>query len=317
MSNNASSATRRLSQIGSQIINAIMPASKPTSIPWDPDCTSFPTLSELPTIPNAPEGAPAAWVWGTDDFVGRLNLLTSTRIKSALSEIRTGEKISLNLPLDVPANPGFGRQPFKHEIKAIMDGAVFDDFYNLNTQSGSQWDGFRHFAWTKTGTWYNNTKSEDVIGPNANSKCSLHHWSVAGGIAGRGILLDYRTYAGKHGKDYDPMTSHAISWDELNACGREQGIDIRPASQGGDIKIGDILFIRSGFVERYWQMSADERGMMATEHDTGTAKDGAAWAGVLQDDQMKEWLHDCYFAAVAGDSVSFECWPSKKGKNWL
>lgn len=24
---------------------------------------------------------------------------------------------------------------------------------------------------------------------------------------------------------------------------------------------------------------------------------------------MREWLHDCYFAAVAGDSPTFEVWP--------
>lgn len=25
-----------------------------------------------------------------------------------------------------------------------------------------------------------------------------------------------------------------------------------------------------------------------------------------------DWLHDCYFAAVASDSPTFEAWPSKK-----
>jgi hypothetical protein len=38
-----------------------------TTIPWDPDCTKFPTRKELPQIPGAP--AEAAWVWGDDDYV--------------------------------------------------------------------------------------------------------------------------------------------------------------------------------------------------------------------------------------------------------
>lgn len=39
-----------------------------TTIPWDPDCTKFPTRKELPKIQGAPESA--AWVWGEHDFVG-------------------------------------------------------------------------------------------------------------------------------------------------------------------------------------------------------------------------------------------------------
>jgi hypothetical protein len=38
-----------------------------TTIPWDPDCTKFPTRKELPQIPGAP--AEAAWVWGDNDYV--------------------------------------------------------------------------------------------------------------------------------------------------------------------------------------------------------------------------------------------------------
>lgn len=38
-----------------------------TTIPWDPDCTKFPTRKELPKIPGAPEDA--AWVWGDNDYV--------------------------------------------------------------------------------------------------------------------------------------------------------------------------------------------------------------------------------------------------------
>jgi hypothetical protein len=40
-----------------------------TTIPWDPDCTKFPTRKELPQIPGAPPEA--AWVWGDSDYVRR------------------------------------------------------------------------------------------------------------------------------------------------------------------------------------------------------------------------------------------------------
>ena len=54
------------------------------------------------------------------------------------------------------------------------------------------------FAHVPSQTFYNNTHGEDIKGPKANHKCSLHFWSDHG-IAGRGILLDWRSYADKKG----------------------------------------------------------------------------------------------------------------------
>jgi hypothetical protein len=36
------------------------------------------------------------------------------------------------------------------------------------------------------------------------------------------------------------------------------------------------------------------------------------WAGVSSEDEMIDWLHDSYFAAIAGDAPSFEAWPSRR-----
>lgn len=41
--------------------------------------------------------------------------------------------------------------------------------------------------------------------------------------------------------------------------------------------------------------------------------DDLAWAGLMQEGAVLEWLHDCYFAAVAGDAPTFECWPPIAG----
>lgn len=63
---------------------------------------------------------------------------------AAKSEIRTGEMVNLDLKLDEPKVPSFGRMQFEHEILPNSSGTGFDDTYKLNTQSGTQWDGFRH-----------------------------------------------------------------------------------------------------------------------------------------------------------------------------
>jgi hypothetical protein len=301
MSDALSSAGKRLSQIKDTILGKTA-----TTIPFDPDSTSFPTRKNLPRIVGAPDEA--AWVWGKDDYVGRLNLLTPTRVKAASAEIRTGEIVRLDLPLNVPLQPAFGREKFEHKIKTLLEGVSYDDIYTLNTQSGTQWDGFRHFSHRPTQTFYNNTHKEDIVGPDANLKCSVHHWSEHG-FTGRGVLLDYRSYADSQGIKYDTATSHPISYDDLVACGKYQGIDIRPASQGGDIKIGDILLIRSGWIEDYYSRSEEERAKLALR-GSSTHGGTACWAGVKQEEAIKDWLHDSYFAAVGGDAPAFERWPT-------
>lgn len=242
-----------------------------------------------------------------------MNLLTPSRVTAAAKHIQTGDLVPVNLPLNKPEVPGFGREPFKHEIKTLHPGLAYDDKYSLNTQSGTQWDGFRHFAHLSSGNFYNGTKGDDITGPKANHKCSIHHWAEHG-IAGRGVLIDYWGYAEKIGKNYDPYTSHSIMYDDLAAAAKDQGIDIRPAAQGGDIQIGDILFLRSGFNVAYEKHSRDERNKLALRHAGLGEENETEFAGMGQEEKILDWLHDCYFAAVSGDAPSFEAWPSKESK---
>lgn len=165
-----------------------------------------------------------------------------------------------------------------------------------------------------TGTFYNDTYAKDIVGPNATDKCSIHHWSDHG-IAGRGVLLDYRSYAEKTGFRYDAGGSHSITYSELYDCGKDQGIDIRPEAQGGDIKVGDILFIRSGFVQSYHGRTLEEHRKIASRTFEGGLTNSVQSPGVAQEEEILDWLHDSYFAAVAGDSPTFEVWPSQKGNH--
>src|ERR1700761_1865278 len=85
MASQKSTASQRLTQVKDFLTGN----KTATTIPWDPNSTIFPTRKELPPIQGAPEQA--AWVWGSDDYIGRLNLLTPTRVAAASKEIRTGE----------------------------------------------------------------------------------------------------------------------------------------------------------------------------------------------------------------------------------
>lgn len=75
-----------------------------------------------------------------------------------------------------------------------------------------------------------------------------------------------------------------------------------------------MLFIRSGFVKAYFKEGVEEREKLARRrHELGKG-DGQRYAGVKQEGEMLDWLHDCYFAAVAGDSPTFEAWPTDQGE---
>ena len=109
--------------------------------------------------------------------------------------------------------------------------------------------------------------------------------------------------------DYHPLKYHDIELDSLKACAGSQGINILPRAQGGDIRPGDILFIRSGFVEAYLALSQAQRNDLAAQKET-------KMSGVKSDEAVRDWIHDCYFVAVAGDQPAFEAWPPKSKLNF-
>ena len=172
-------------------------------------------------------------------------------------------------------------------------------------------DLFSQVSHLSTGTFYNGVHASDIEGPDANTKDSVHHWCKHG-FCGRGILLDYHTYAEQNNMTYNPYEPDRIPLSSIAACSKAQGIDIRPESQGGDMKIGDILFIRSGFTAVYDKKSSKDNDKAATRPHNIGPDDGQRWGGVEQSEEMLDWLHDCYFAAVAGDAPAFEAWPSNK-----
>lgn len=106
---------------------------------------SFPSFDDLPLQKDGPPGN--AWgLYGQDDQLGRLNLLTPAVVKYAASTILEGTRISLDWNLDKPSAPAFKRQHFRHDLINKAPRAENDDVLCLNTQSSTQWDGFRHFG---------------------------------------------------------------------------------------------------------------------------------------------------------------------------
>lgn len=73
-------AQRRLGQVK----DLLTMKKNATTIPFDPDCTSFPQRKDVPQPSYAPPGVQTAWVWGPKDNVSGDGL--HSRIHSLLCQ---------------------------------------------------------------------------------------------------------------------------------------------------------------------------------------------------------------------------------------
>jgi hypothetical protein len=122
--------------------------------------STLPPFEALPLRKDGPRGN--AWgLFGEDDQNGMLNLLTSDNTVQASREIKDGTRVSTDWTLTSMSPPSFGRPPLKHTIKHLAP-LIVDDEISFNTQSSSQWDGFRHFGFQREGKFYNGKTQQDL-----------------------------------------------------------------------------------------------------------------------------------------------------------
>lgn len=250
-------------------------------------------LNDLPIDPSFPPQS--AWgVWGPEDQLGTVNLLTPERVAQAARLVQTGKVFPLNWDLELPEPPLFGRTRLAHTIH-FKRNFVHDDIYNdFNTQSSSQWDGLTHYGHSKY-QWYNGTTKEQITG-KPGTKLGMEHLARRG-IAGRVVLLDIPRWKAAKGAPYVPNTATYIEAEELEECAKAQGVQFQ---------VGDILLVRTGWLEWYKNASMEQRTRLA---EGGRA--GYAWAGVGQGEAMKQFLWNNHFAAVCSDNPSFEAFPPR------
>ncbi|KAK6085131.1 major facilitator superfamily transporter [Seiridium cupressi] len=292
-----------------------------------------PTISKRPpfsTLPLKPDGPPGnAWgLYGPDDALGALNLLTPAVVAAAArEEIRTGDRVSLDWSLDKPSHPSFDRPPFGWELKNRTQPngeprTVNDDSLNFNTQCSSQWDGFRHYGkststhiflvgmekansnsgYQKAKKYYGGHSQDTLKDP---SVIGIDAWVEKGGIVSRGVLLDYVSFCARHALPLEPLTSSSIPLAHLKQMALEQELTFRD---------GDILFIRSGFTATYEKLDSSEQRAVAERPQPD-------FVGVEASLEVLKWIWESGFAAVAGDAPSFERAPiagphTAVGKAW-
>ncbi|KAK6380203.1 hypothetical protein LTS17_005392 [Exophiala oligosperma] len=186
-------------------------------------------------------------------------------------------------------DPGHNRKKIVHNFLDCRPAAIaYDDEISINTQSSSRWDGLL------TRLYYNGLTHDEISGAKAGTRNGIQEWLKAGGVIGRGVLLDYYAWAERKGIRYKPASRHTISEKDLEEVAAAQGTQFLP---------GDILFVRTGWVNWYNGASDRERVEGCKVHHK--------YCGVEGTKESIEWLWNHHFAALVADNMSFEAWPAE------
>lgn len=246
----------------------------------------IPSYDELPRHETL--GLPHSW-GVLDPDLGTLSLTSPQLVAEAASRVTTGECLPLNLSLGLLDPPLFGRTAFAHSVHEHDRNTFEDELVAWNPQAASQWDGFRHVRAREAG-FYGGVTDLDV---EDRDRLSIEHFARRG-IAGRGVLLDVVRWCSANRRDWDPFVGETFDSSDLASVAADQGVELRS---------GDILCIRLGWVGAYRALDA-----------TGRASDSLSkrFSGVRSDEGTARFLWDNHVAAVCTDNPAIESAPGNR-----
>jgi len=267
---------------------------------------------------NRPEGS--NWGdFGDEDEIGRLNLLTTEKVKQGIAEVTHGKVFCLSLPLDYPggrllAPHRFPPQLISTERKGMSyfhyafsnEGIQYhdcgcDDAVTLCTQYSTQWDSLAHVGYLFDAdgdgdpelVYYNGYKAGEHVRSPEDRRDSKNSSTSALGIEkmatncvqGRGVMVDLEAHFGRK--------YHLVSYSDLRRV-----IELDRVV----VEHGDILCLHTGFATLVLKMQRNP-DVDVLRHSC------AALDGTDQD--LLEWITDSGIAAIAADNYAVEAVPGR------
>lgn len=260
----------------------------------------IPAFADLPNLPDSDERH--AWdVWGRRDELGTVNFITAHSVRRAAACVRQGTVVSLSAGVN-DTQPGLfpRRQPVEHTVLSTPHGRD-DRLDSLYPQFGSQLDGLRHIKYRSHGYWGGRTDAE----LDSSDTLGIHHWADRG-LVGRGVLIDVYGYCQKVGRPFSPEEGFSVSVELLDETLDSQMTKIRP---------GDILLVRTGWMEWYLQRSIEERKRYYGK--VGAAEQPFSCPGLESSRVTAAWLWDHRVAAIVADNPAVEVMPVSRQAGFL
>jgi kynurenine formamidase len=229
--------------------------------------------------------------WGDDDERGALNLLTPEKVLAATRICRTGKTYNLGLPVSRYGTPVFPHRgaPQRLTLKSQTDPdlhATFgaspgvgacEDVLVIPAHNGTHMDALCHvYAGER---FYNGRPAHAFRSHDGAPHCGIEK---SGGFAGRAVLLDV---AGHHGVDWlEP--GYNVTADDLEAC---------RAAAGVALGVGDILLVRTGWLELFAAATARSEPPPPRQPGLGSS--------------TVDYLSDLDVAVVGADNAAVEVIP--------
>jgi kynurenine formamidase len=282
-----------------------MPPIRHLIFPGDTPSPTVGNVTDIPALDRTdPEGAIAAaaercsnWGrWGADDVLGTLNFLDDAKRREGAALVRRGMSFSLAQSFDMNG-PQKGWRRRTNPVHTMLDTGVdaergtqgfphglggADDVVFMPLQASTQWDGLGHIF--DHGNAWNGRRAGDVVTSEGDSVTGIE--TVAGLIAGRGVLLDVGRAVGTDGELPDGF---AITTEHLEATIEAQGESAR-------VGRGDLLLVRTGRLARARREGWGDYA--------GGASPGLSFT-------TADWLHGTEIAGIATDTWGFEVRPNE------
>jgi kynurenine formamidase len=183
---------------------------------------------------ESPKDALSNWLrWGDDDQRGTLNLISQEHVREAANLVGTGKVYSLSVPLETHG----AQWPPRHKMwrtteftKNKVGRNSSGDALVMHSHSGTHIDALCHIWYDDK--LYNGFETSEHMTSHGVTRNSIDNVPF---LVGRGVLLDI---AGWKGVDHLAL-AEPITADDLDACAAAQHVEIRS---------GDILLIRTGWI---------------------------------------------------------------------
>ena len=239
----------------------------------------LPSYAELLERTDAPAGS--VWgLFGDDDEIGALNLLTPERVRRAATSVRRGAVFSLDYPINSFPTPS--RPSADHTVIEMANDWRDDSLDRFFLQQTTQIDGLRHVRHTQHG-FYGGIDAERVRAGDPTN--GVGRWADRG-IVGRGVLVDVAGLRETQGNPLDHAAGEPITPELLDETLTAQGTQLEP---------GDMVLLRTDYPRHL--------------RDHATLEGAHPHAGLAQSHATLAWLWDHRIPLVAADTFAVECIP--------